>query len=290
MAFARRNQGLIQFVWRSLFVWAAMLLPVQAATLPESSTTLQRNLEIYYQSDYLAEQVIQLDADGEAFLALFLEQLSDQPQGGLLLLHDAGASADWPYLLKQLRQYLPEVGWSTLSVSLPIPYREFAEQRAADATTYTEQSEEQWQARMMAHIGASIAELNRRGQFNIVLVGVGEGSYWGTRYLSERLSEEEKPGYSLVLINAPLARPDLPEMIGSLDISTLDLYMLDNPAVELQAKLRKGAAARAGHSDYLQIKDAARQGTYGKPDIDRTTRRVWGWLRNHAAGDEGVLK
>jgi hypothetical protein len=38
--------------------------------------------------------------------------------------------------------------------------------------------------------------------------------------------------------------------------------------------------------NYLQIHDAASQASYGKADIDRSTRRVWGWLRNNAAGGE----
>jgi len=52
-------------------------------------------------------------------LALTEKPKLPDAQGAVLLLHDKGQHADWPYLIRPLRQYLPDSGWFTLSLSLP---------------------------------------------------------------------------------------------------------------------------------------------------------------------------
>ncbi|TCS40380.1 DUF3530 family protein [Reinekea marinisedimentorum] len=268
---------------------ALCLLPVYAATLPTPSATLQQNLAQHYQQALTPLEVVQLNAENEPFLGLFYDQLTASPQGAVLILHDAGTSPDWPYLQRQLHRYLPEVGWSTLAISLPPPQAALNEVRSEQSITYTPQSPEQWQARMNNHIAAALAELNERGFFNIAVIGIGDSAYQAARYLSERLNPLEQDGYALIMINAPSTYPDLPAIVGALSISTLDLYMTEGRLAHQQADLRKAAAAKQQHPDYLLINDAPRQGFYSIPDIDRTTRRVWGWLRNHAAGLEAQL-
>ena len=57
----------------------------------------------------------------EKFKVLALQQppRAPQAQGAVLLLHDLEQHADWPYLIRPLRQSLPEDGWYTLAVNLP---------------------------------------------------------------------------------------------------------------------------------------------------------------------------
>ncbi len=255
---------------------------------------LLRNLDIqrYYQQSQREERVLELSSDQERFIALALEQRTENPQGGLLILHDVGHTPDWPYLLQQVRTVMPDLGWSTLSIDLPTPATEALgvlpladTNEPISATT----SPVEAQARVLARIQAGIAYLNGEGLFNIAVLGYGDGAYWGTKYLSERLAEEEQDSFALILFEPPLKYPDLPELMASLTIPTLDLYMRDSEFAHDQAELRKGAVMRAKHPDYLQIHDAPRHGFYGLPSIDRSTRRIWGWLRNHAAGYEATL-
>ncbi|MGR6656809.1 alpha/beta hydrolase family protein [Pseudomonas mosselii] len=60
-----------------------------------------------------------LQANGEHFLALWKPANDSDPQGVLIIVPGAGESADWPTTVGPLRRGFPDVGWSTLSVSLP---------------------------------------------------------------------------------------------------------------------------------------------------------------------------
>ncbi|MBC3450603.1 alpha/beta hydrolase family protein [Pseudomonas mosselii] len=60
-----------------------------------------------------------LQANGEHFLALWRPANDSDPQGALIIVPGAGESADWPTTVGPLRRGFPDVGWSTLSVSLP---------------------------------------------------------------------------------------------------------------------------------------------------------------------------
>lgn len=60
------------------------------------------------------------NADKE-FLGLYEPALRGQAHGVVLLLHDAGQHPNWQGTLSTLREYLPEKGWSTLSITLPNP-------------------------------------------------------------------------------------------------------------------------------------------------------------------------
>jgi hypothetical protein len=275
----------------SLFLVGLLAASAMAFAETDPMAGLHRNQELprHYQNSLQGDQVIELSTPSERFFALSLEQETGSPEGGVLILHDAGQTPDWPFLLQQSRTYLPIVGWSTLSIPLPTPQRDAtAWQPVADdaAPELVVETDEQWQERVMARIASGVQQLNEQGNFNIAVLGYGSGAYWAGRYLAERMLPEEALGYALILWQAPALRPDLAEYVGQLSIPILDLYMGDDPAQDRAAEQRKAAAARAKHPDYLQIHDATRHGSYGAPAIDRSTRRIWGWLRTHAGGQE----
>jgi hypothetical protein len=272
------------------------LLAVGSGVLAESDPMADllrnRDLQTHYQNRLQGDEVIELSTPDERFFALTLEQESATPQGGILILHDAGQTPDWPFLLQQSRTYLPVVGWTTLSIALPIPQRDATAWQPLDpdaAPERVEETAEQWQHRVLARIASGIKELNEQGNFNLAMLGYGDGAYWAGRYLTERMAPEEADGYALILWQAPLARPEVADYISQLTIPILDLYMGESAALNRAARQRKAAAARARHPDYLQIHDAERQSFYAAPAISRSTRRVWGWLRNHAGGNEATV-
>lgn len=276
----------------ALSVFGSSLLWAADTVVPTPKVHQSLDLQRYYQNALQGEQVQELETAQERFIALWLEQRTSAPEGGVLILHDVGHTPDWPYLLQQTRKYLPDTGWSTLAIDLPTPQHvaigqiPLSDTAAAPATA---QSDTDWESRILDRIASGIRYLNNQGIFNIAVLGYGDGAYWGARYLTERLSEEEEDGYALILYEPTLAYPELADFLGQLTIPTLDVYMADSDFAHRRAKERKAAALREDHPDYLQIHDASRHGFYGSPDIDRSTRRVWGWLRNHAAGYEAQL-
>lgn len=251
---------------RSALIAALWLTLASAAAEPlaEARANQLDDLARHYRNALRGEEVLELTAGGTPFPALYLEQRTGEPLGGVVLVHDAGQHPDWPFRLQQARSYLPEVGWSTLSIALP---------HAPDAAT------------VQARITAALGQLDQEAPANLVLLGFGEGAYWASRFLVEQPPAPGDTGYALLLVDATPDRADLPELIGQLGVPVLDLVFNHDGWAERQARERRAEAARNG-LDYLQIRDAP-DGTFlGEPNPSRTTRRLWGWLRSYVAGND----
>lgn len=220
------------------------------------------------------ETVLEIDAGEDTFLALSLRQRTGTPQGGILILHDQGHNPDWPERLRQARLFLPDVGWDTLSIALPMPYDQDAD-RVARQT--------------LGRITAGLRRLNQQGQFNIVLLGYGDGAYWAARYMAERLQPDDEIGYALVMVATTPDRPDLPALLGRLDIPVLDLYFSNTPWARSNARKRQAEVARNKRREYTQILDPPVGSFHNATHPSRDTRRLWGWLRTNAAGREGDI-
>lgn len=60
-----------------------------------------------------------LQAGADSFLALWKPANDSDPQGAVIIVPGAGETADWPNAVGPLRQKFPDVGWHSLSLSLP---------------------------------------------------------------------------------------------------------------------------------------------------------------------------
>lgn len=219
------------------------------------------------------EEVVILGEGDNGFLGLRLQQRTATPQGAVLILHDQGHNPDWPDLLQQARNYLPDVGWNTLSIALPLVGGYASD---AEAT--------------LDRIALGLQRLNQEGQFNLVILGYGEGAYWAARYLSERLTPDQDIGFGLMMVNAKTIEPDLPDLIGNLNIPILDWVSEDSPAALRAADNRRAAAQRNRLERFTQIRDPGQASFYNQATPNRTTRRLWGWLRTRMAGREGEVR
>lgn len=101
----------------------------ERATLP---TRTQEDTLALERSVPAAEQQ-QLQAGDASFLALWKPANTDEPKGAVIIVPGAGESADWPNAVGPLRRKLPDVGWSSLSLSLPDTYGDSVFVGAADA-------------------------------------------------------------------------------------------------------------------------------------------------------------
>lgn len=89
--------------------------PVERAPLltraQEDAVALERQLP--------KQDLQQLQAGDDSFLALWKPANSGDPQGAIIILPGVGESPDWPDAVGPLRRKFPDVGWATLSISLP---------------------------------------------------------------------------------------------------------------------------------------------------------------------------
>lgn len=75
------------------------------------------------------DEIVQLSSPSDSNLAntslaadyygLFLADATGNPQGGVLILHDNQQHGHWPDIVAPLREYLPQHGWTTLTIELP---------------------------------------------------------------------------------------------------------------------------------------------------------------------------
>ena len=273
----------------------------------EEAAALQRKLP--------AQEQQQLQAGSDTFLALWKPANSAEPKGAVIIVPGAGETADWPQAIGPLRRKLPDVEWSSLSITLPdlqgdaIAPRviepaaapKAPETTSKDATTaqpieqaaggeaevaeqvVAETSEEQTKAdaeRIFGRIDAAIAYAEQQSARSIVVLGHGTGAYWAARFLSERQTPQVE---KLVMVDAQApakALPPLAELTPTLKLPTVDIFYMDRALDRNAALERMQASKRLKTSAFSQV--ALKVLPDKKAEQEQLFRRVRGWLNPQA--------
>lgn len=255
------------------------------APLSVSADALDREREKLI-SDKLAEEVetgevLWLDAKDEKFLALLIKQSNDKAQGAVIILHGMSAHADWPQTISPLRTALPEHGWTTLSIQLPVIA---PENQLEDYGKTLEQVAER--------IKAGIRLLHELKFRNIVAIGHSFGAASVLSYLER---EKEQKIISLVAIGLQdyaFVKPpiDLLGLIEKSKIPVLDVYgSRDFKMVIDQAPDRRLAAKKGGNRKYVQMEIEGANHYFNKLE-DVLIKRIRGWMNKAAPGMSIVVK
>lgn len=147
------------------------------------------------------EQMIMLDASGDKFQARHIADLSGQPRGAVIILHDSGQHPTWPFTAAALIDDLPLHGWDTLNIELPTPSTETtkptteptksgtsaqattpaaasnsAPAAGVNAATPTPTTTAGIEAQTQARISTAIKYFSDQKQRNIALIGFGSGA------------------------------------------------------------------------------------------------------------------
>ena len=62
-----------------------------------------------------------LEAGGQRFLGIYTASTTGSSLGGAIILPCLGEHPNWPDVIAPLRKSLPNHGWDTLSIALPVP-------------------------------------------------------------------------------------------------------------------------------------------------------------------------
>ena len=246
-----------------------------------------------------------LEAGGEKFFAIYMQETHGNTQGGIILLHDLGNHPDWPEVISPIRTRLPELGWSTLSIQMPVL------EANANLDEYSKVFD-----KVPDRIKAAIDFLQKNNIGNIVIVGQGLGAAMGASYLVKagNRSQSGITGFIGISMSAPEGideRMNTPKLLENITVPVFDIYgELDDASVVLSAPERAAAAKRAGIIAYQKqsnegLKDAPTAGTslqeksgsiaYRQimipgadstfaPQTDLLLKRIRGWLQRHASG------
>jgi pimeloyl-ACP methyl ester carboxylesterase len=182
-------------------------------------------------------QPIQLEAaSGRKFLAIHTDVA--KPRAAVILVHGMGLHPDWG-LINMLRSALPEAGYVTLSIQMPVLA---SEARPEDyAGTFPEAVE---------RLRTAVAWLEARGQRSIAIVAHSMGA----RMTNEFLATTVRPGISAwvsIGLSGELSEPK------RLRVPILDLHgSRDLPAVLAGATRRAEVLRTIASSSQVQVSGA----------------------------------
>jgi len=120
-------------------------------------------------------EAVNLRANGTEFLGLYAPNTGEPSYGGVILIHGTGAHPAWPQIIEPLRIALPEHGWSTLSLQMPI--------LANDAK---QQAYLPLMPEAPLRIQAGVDFLKGKGVNNIVLIAHSMGATMANMYLADK--------------------------------------------------------------------------------------------------------
>ncbi|MCK5664971.1 MAG: DUF3530 family protein [Thiotrichaceae bacterium] len=220
-------------------------------------------------------------ADGPTtFFSIYSSHTTAQPKGVVILLHGTGAHPDWGDVIHPLRTELPDKGWATLSIQLPLlPIENEADMKQDFAI------KKQVIDASISRINAAIKFLQEKEYTKITLIAHSFGALMALNYCQ---SDATSPPIisTAIVIGTPSYTKTIPlnspMMIEKINIPLLDLYGSEDLDNVLQsAKARKYAAIKAGNKRYRQAEIIGANHFYTGLD-DELVTYVSGWLNKNS--------
>ena len=141
----------------------------------KSDLAKEKRWEAQIVDSLLVGEGIKLNANGTDFLALYAKPSTQSGTRAVILLHGIGVHPAWPEVIDPLRMQLPDHGWHTLSLQMPILHNE------ATDVDYPPLFPE-----VLSRIQAGVDFLKSKGINHIVLAGHSLGSSMALSYLANK--------------------------------------------------------------------------------------------------------
>jgi len=251
-----------------LFI-ALTLILFFSTTVYASDIAKEQRLAEQLTEQLVVGKAINISADSLSFFAIYAPAEGKRQRGGVILLHGQGAHPDWPDVIAPLRKDLPDSGWATLSVQLPVWPND------ADVADYLPLF-----PAANARISAAVRYLQKQGLLNIALVGHSLGAAMGANYLAQQspASEAVRAFVGIGMGAAPGTVAHTPDALAKINLPVLDLFgSQDIDSVRNSAKARAQAARKANNTAYRQMTITGADHFFSALDAT-LTKRVTGWL------------
>jgi len=243
-----------------------------------NSADLAREIRMKQQvADYImqGDAVMLQDAIAEhEFLSIYTEAETDSPKGAVIIMHGRGFHPNWPELVYPLRTGLPQHGWHTLSIQMPVL------DTAASFYDYMDIVEE-------AHprIEAAIEYLHQQEIEFIILLAHSCSVHMAVDWLHSHLDAAASGFIGIGMGSTDKGQPmRQPFPLQAIKIPILDIHgEYDYPAVKRNAPRRWDNIQQAGNPLSAQrvVKDAQH---YFIDHSNALLREVANWLgKVHAA-------
>ena len=205
-------------------------------------------------------------------LSIYTPSDTEPAKGAAIIMHGIGVHPDWPDVIHPLRTGLPEAGWATLSLQMPILPNE------TSWTDYLPLMPE-----VPPRIDAAVKFLQEQGFDNIVLIGHSLGTIMGSYYLTHQPAKQIRAFVGISMSETHKDPMSNVAMLKKITIPVLDIYgSLDEAHVRDNAQQRKQSALAAKNQAYqkVEIKDANH---FYNGKNDALLEAVENWLANYAS-------
>jgi len=187
-------------------------------------------------------------AGSHKFLGIYTDSATDKQLGSVIIMHGIGVHPNWADVVHPLRTKLPESGWETLSIQMPI------RPNNADESEYKPLFPE-----VAPRINAAVAYLKKKGAKRIALVGHSMGATMAGYYVANDMDASISKLVAIGATGNSFKDPklDYVQSLKKIRIPVLDLSgSEDLPDVMATKKLKAKTAKAAGNLHYDQIEIA----------------------------------
>lgn len=253
--------------------WVIVLLLLVGSS-SASDLARERRIALELEDSILIGSPLRLSSSETEFFAIHAESATDRLLGGVIILHGSGANPNWHDVVFPLRSQLPESGWETLSIQLPIA--------AADAP---EGSDQALIPEAFPRITAAIDFFRQRGVENFALVGHSLGAQMGLEYLANNPAQGIR-GLVAVGLSANREKPVAGTLLAlqKVKLPILDIYgSRDIEPVLSTVNARAVEARRAENPDFRQLEVPGADHFFTGLD-DLLVQRVRAWLQKTISG------
>jgi pimeloyl-ACP methyl ester carboxylesterase len=205
-------------------------------------------------------------------LAIYTPSEIEPARGATIILHGIGVHPDWPDVIHPLRTRLPEAGWATLSLQMPILPNE------ASDIDYLPLLPE-----VAPRIDAAIDFLQAQGINNIVIIAHSLGTVMTSYYLSKQPTSEVRAfvGISMSEMGKDGKLSNV-AMLKNITIPVLDIYgSLDESHILDYVPQRRQSATAANNQAYQQVEIKDANHFYNGKD-DELLEVIQSWLAGYA--------
>ena len=150
-----------------------LALAFNANAASKSDRAKEKRWEEQIVPSLMVGDALMLNADGVEFLALYAEPSTDKAKGAVIIMHGIGVHPAWADVIDPLRMELPEHGWHTLSLQMPILENEAEDEDYPPLFT-----------EVPSRIQAGVDYLKNKGIKNIVISGHSMGTTMASHYLA----------------------------------------------------------------------------------------------------------
>jgi pimeloyl-ACP methyl ester carboxylesterase len=213
----------------------------------------------------------------EDFLAIRLRATLPKSRGAVILAHDMDGNPDENAVIHPLRLDLPDHGWETLSLQMPLT--------APDAGTGASQA---LIAAAAPRLNAALKLLKQEGVKTVAVIGYGLGARMAAAWLGQRPAPEIA---AFVAVGMPVGGHgdggETLKVLAGIKVPILDIFgSRDLEPVTTGARARSAAALRSGNRAYRQARiEGADHGFRDQAPLLQA--RIRAWLAR-TAGDKAL--